>query len=131
MERLKERIELANKALISFCEAVMIKEVSTLIRDATIQRFEFSFEASWKAVKQYLFDQEGLDIGSPKGVIRSCKEIGMLSDEEAIQALKMVDDRNLTMHTYNEVLTEEIFTKMPQYYALLEKWIGKIDEELK
>lgn len=69
MERLHERIEVANKALNAFHEIIVIETPFTIERDAGIQRFEFSFEACWKTGKQYLYDVEGLDIGSPKGVI--------------------------------------------------------------
>ena len=75
MERLKERLNSAKKALDSLQELVVIPQPSDVERDATIQRFENTFEASWKAAKQYLYDIEGIDIGSPKGVIRSCREM--------------------------------------------------------
>lgn len=113
MERLKERIQMARKALSAFSDILHNHEVNDIVKDAAIQRFEFTFEASWKAAKQYLYDVEGLDIGSPKGVVRSCREVGILSDVETVLALKMVDDRNLTVHTYNEELSLEIFQQLP------------------
>ncbi|WP_197412037.1 HI0074 family nucleotidyltransferase substrate-binding subunit [Gracilibacillus massiliensis] len=102
--------------------------MNDIIRDAAIQRFEFTFEASWKAAKQYLFDIEGLDIGSPKGVIRSSREVGLLSDDETILALKMVDHRNLTVYTYNEELSIEIFQQLTNYLDLIGKWLKQIKE---
>lgn len=119
MDRLMERMKMATKALNAFHEVLLIKHSSTIVRDAAIQRFEFSFEACWKAAKQYLYDVEGLDVGSPKGVIRSCREVGIFSDEETVLALKMVDDRNLTVHTYNEELANEIFKNLPRYFYKL------------
>lgn len=50
-----------------------------------------------------------------------CREIGVLNDEEAIVALHMVDDRNLTVHTYNEPLAVEIYSRFPQYLMLMKK----------
>ncbi|WP_342504755.1 nucleotidyltransferase substrate binding protein [Sporosarcina sp. FSL K6-2383] len=87
MERLQERIVSAKKALASLQKLVVIEHPDDVERDALIQRFEFTFEASWKAAKQYLYDMEGIDIGSPKGVIRSCREITLFDDEETILAL--------------------------------------------
>jgi nucleotidyltransferase substrate binding protein (TIGR01987 family) len=130
MERLHERLELANKALNSFHEVLQIEKPSSIERDAAIQRFEFSFEACWKAGKQFLYDIEGLDMGSPKGVIRCFREVGILSDDETVLGLKMVDDRNLTVHTYNEELFIEIFKKLPQYYRLLRNWIDRLKNKI-
>ncbi|PLR82978.1 nucleotidyltransferase [Bacillus canaveralius] len=131
MERLLERLQLANKALKAFHEVIQIETPSSIERDAAIQRFEFSFEACWKAGKQFLYDIEGLDIGSPKGVMRSFHEVGTFSEEETILSLKMVDDRNLTVHTYNEELSIEIFGKLPKYYSLMRNWIDQLNSKMK
>lgn len=130
MERLRKRIQIANKALNAFHEIIMIEEPSAIERDAGIQRFEFSFEVCWKAGKQYLYDIEGLDIGSPKGVIRACREVGVLTDQETTLGLMMVNDRNLTVHTYNEELSIKIFKKLPGYYEFLQQWIDHMNNKL-
>ncbi|MEN1969726.1 HI0074 family nucleotidyltransferase substrate-binding subunit [Lentibacillus sp. N15] len=126
MERLFERIQVANRALNTLAELINIKDLTDIERDAAIQRFEYSFEACWKAGKNYLYDVEGLDIGSPKGVIRSFREVGVFTEEETVLGLKMVDHRNMTVHTYNESLSTEIASVLPQYYQLLQRWIERI-----
>ncbi len=77
MERLKERIQVAKKALDAFEQVLNLEEDSTIIRDAAIQRFDFTFEACWKATKQFLFDVEGFDVDSPKGVMRAAREVNI------------------------------------------------------
>lgn len=126
MERLQERVVIALKALKAFEAAMKISEPSDIERDAAIQRFEFTFEAIWKTAKEMLFVVEGIDQGSPKGVIRSCREIDLLNDRETVQLLKMVDDRYLTVHTYNEALAEEIYNNLPGYLSLMSIWIQRI-----
>ncbi|NMA02562.1 MAG: DUF86 domain-containing protein [Clostridia bacterium] len=96
-------------------------------RDAAIQRFEFTFETIWKTAKDWLYVREGLDIGSPKSVIRACREVGIFTDEEALLALEMVNDRNLTVHTYNEALAVEIYSRLTKYLPLMEKWLREIN----
>ncbi|WP_203248914.1 HI0074 family nucleotidyltransferase substrate-binding subunit [Sporosarcina beigongshangi] len=130
MERLQERIVSAKKVLASFQKLVMIEQPNDVERDALIQRFEFTFEASWKAAKQYLYDMEGIDIGSPKGVIRSCREITLFDDEETILALQMVNDRNLTVHTYNEEVAIKIHMNIKTYFPLLSNWILRIEKRI-
>ncbi|MBM7600622.1 nucleotidyltransferase substrate binding protein (TIGR01987 family) [Virgibacillus halotolerans] len=129
MERLHERLQSAKRALDTLREIVSIDEPSTIERDAGIQRFEYSFEACWKAAKQYLYDVEGLDIGSPKGVMRAFREVGIFSEDETILGLHMVNDRNLTVHTYNEELAIEIFSKLPHYHQLLSNWMDRLNND--
>ncbi len=81
-------------------------------RDAAIQRFEYSFEAIWKTVKRYLDVVEGVEVASPKSVIRASMDNGLLNDRQVRAALLMADDRNLTSHTYNEALADEIFSRI-------------------
>ncbi|SDF71374.1 HI0074 family nucleotidyltransferase substrate-binding subunit [Sporolituus thermophilus] len=126
MARLNERLELAAKALARFDETLAIDKATPIERDAAIQRFEFTFEAVWKAAKDYLFEQEGIDAASPKGVIRHCREVGILTAKEAQEALTMTDDRNLTVHTYNEPLAAAIYSRLPAYRDILANWLARL-----
>lgn len=54
MERLKERILMASKALQAFKEVMNISDPSDIERDAAIQRFEFTFEAVWESSFHWL-----------------------------------------------------------------------------
>ncbi len=130
MERLQQRIKVAIQALGTLEEVLAISAPSKIERDASIQRFEYTFEAIWKAAKQYLLDVEGLDIGSPKGVIRASYSVGLLTEEETGLALEMVDDRNLTVHTYNEALAEMIFSRIHGYAKLMRKWLEGIEQRM-
>lgn len=126
MDRLHKRLASADKALNSFEQLVRITEPSDIERDASIQRFEFTFEACWKAAKHFLYDVEGLDVGSPKGVIRSSREVGLLGEGETTLALTMVNDRNLTVHSYNEEVAIKIHSHLKEYYPLLRKWVDEM-----
>ncbi|KIY23062.1 MULTISPECIES: HI0074 family nucleotidyltransferase substrate-binding subunit [Mesobacillus] len=130
MERLRQRLDAAEKALAAFEKLANLKNPNDVERDAAIQRFEFSFEASWKAAKQYLYDIEGVDEGSPKGVIRRCREVHLFKDEEAILALEMVNDRNLTVHTYNEEVAIKIHKNLTRYNNLLHQWVERMNDKV-
>jgi len=129
VERLIERITDSEKALIAFREVMAIEQPTTIERDAAIQRFEFTFEAIWKAAREMLYKVEGIDIGSPKGVIRACREVNIFSDAETVTALNMVDDRNLAVHTYNESLAKQIYSRLSGYLILMGKWIELITKK--
>ncbi|WP_425058534.1 hypothetical protein SCACP_31910 [Sporomusa carbonis] len=126
MERLTEKINAAERAVARLREAAELPNPSELERDAIIQRFEFTFEAVWKAAQSYLRVVEGIDAASPKGVIRSCREVGLIDEADAVSALKMADDRNLTVHTYNEPLAAAIYERILEYHLLLARWFEAI-----
>ncbi|MBX5465865.1 MAG: nucleotidyltransferase substrate binding protein, partial [Clostridia bacterium] len=106
------------------------EEPQPLERDAAIQRFEYTFEATWKAAMHFLHEVEGLEVASPKGVVRACREVGLLTSEEAREALTLADDRNLTVHTYNEALAKAIYSRLEAHARLMDVWLERMDRRL-
>jgi len=125
MANMSQRIATAGRALATLDE-LADEPAGKIVRDAMIQRFEYSFEATWKAAQAVLREHFGLELASPKTVIRASFENGLLTEDETRAALAMVDHRNLTAHTYNEALAEEIFAAIPGYRRLLRTWIERI-----
>ena len=117
MDLLRQRLNSALSAVSRMGEVLKADDSSDILRDAAIQRFEFTFEAVWKCAKEYLQDVHGLDLSSPKSVIRACREVGLMDDLETTKALRMVDDRNLTSHTYNEDVAKKIFAVLCESVA--------------
>ena len=130
MERLKQRLTVARQALASFKELAGKTPATVIERDAALQRFEYTVEATWRLAQRYLDVVEGLRAGSPKEAVRLCREAGLLTDDDAAIALEMVDDRNLTVHTYNEHIAQQIHRHLPRYATLLETWLGNIARRL-
>lgn len=128
MERLKQKVDSAKRALKTLQELLDSHSLTTVERDAAIQRFEYTFEAVWKAGKAFLREIEGLEIGSPKGVIRGFFQVGLFTEEQTVLALAMVDDRNLTSHTYNEGLAEQICYQLGNYAELMADWVSDMGE---
>lgn len=120
MERLSERVAVARRALATLHE-VLSEPKSPVVRDAAIQRFEYTFEAVWRAAQLYLKEREGLDVAFPKSVLRAFGQARSLDEGQVDLALGMADDRNLTVHTYNESLAEEIFSRLPRYAKLMDE----------
>ena len=129
MERVNQRLVQAHKVLKSL-EEVLSMEVNAIIRDAAIKRFEYSIEITWKLAQSYLRTRESLDVASPRRVIRSCFEIGFLNDAQTKQFLDMLNDRNLTTHTYDEEAAESIYSKLDGYYSSLKFLVDRIANEL-
>ena len=125
MGRLEQRIYQAERALARLRE-LESQPFDAVVRDAAIQRFDFSFEAVWKAAQAVLTERFGTRLGAPKPVIRASLENGLLEEQEAALAMAMVDHRNLTSHTYNEALADEIFAALSAYRSLMETWLSRL-----
>ncbi|WP_232796655.1 nucleotidyltransferase substrate binding protein [Kyrpidia spormannii] len=60
MERLRNRLKTALRALNSLETVLSEPGDSPIVRDAAIQRFEYTFEAAWKAAQLFLAVVEGM-----------------------------------------------------------------------
>jgi len=105
-----------SNALERFIE-VLGQPKNSFMRDSAIQRFEFCVDLVWKSLQQMLQSEHGLRPNSPKETIRMAYENKLISEPESW--LSMIDDRNLTSHTYDENLAEEIYARLPGYLRLL------------
>jgi nucleotidyltransferase substrate binding protein (TIGR01987 family) len=130
MEKLKKKIEVAQKALKTL-KNILKYPYSEITRDASIQRFEYCFEIIWKTVKLYLEYYEGIICNSPKSCFRELFSTGLIDENKTIKLLEMTDDRNLTSHTYDEELAKELYNKLRQYYKLMEEILKKIEKQVK
>jgi len=127
LEKLKLRSETAIKALKTLAE-IVDEPYSTIVRDASIKRFEYSFDIFWKLIKDYLRVQEGIECASPKSCFREAFKVGILSEEETVKALEMTDERNLSTHTYDEEAIEEIYQRVRDYWKLMDNICVRIIE---
>ncbi len=130
MERVRERLAIAQKALIALKNAVERKKLSELERDGAIQRFEFTYEAVWSAVQTYLNDIEKINVTSPRGIVRESFKAGLLDEEKARKLMDIVDDRNRTVHTYNEELAQTIFKRLAGHEDVMEEWLKAVEDHL-
>ncbi|HMS18609.1 MAG TPA: nucleotidyltransferase substrate binding protein [Planctomycetota bacterium] len=114
--RWQQRLENFQKAMKQLQTACEQSEYSDLERAGLIQIFEFTFELSWKTLKDLLF-YEGFDVRSPRDVIRKGFETDYLSEEDAETLLDALDKRNLFSHSYNETAAREAVLLIKDQYA--------------
>ena len=87
------------KALQRLQELLPLDETS-IVRDALIQRFEFTFETAWKAAYRWL-RARGADVNEEAfAVLPRAFANRLVTDEGAWNQLRKM--RNLTSHTYHE-----------------------------
>jgi len=129
VEKLKRKIEQTERALKTLDE-ILKEPYSVVVRDATIQRFEYTFEILWKTLKEYLKEYEGIHCNSPKGCFREALKVGLLNEEQTVLFLEMTDDRNLTSHTYIEEVAQKIYEKIKDYYKIMFDLLAKIKQRV-
>ena len=118
MERLTRARMNAIHALATL-EEIINEPINTIVRDAAIQRFEYTFETVWKMLKVYLLERHGIDAGSPKSCFREAFRTGLLSQDRTDRAMVMTDDRNLTSHTYIEAVADTVYSRIPGHAELM------------
>jgi nucleotidyltransferase substrate binding protein (TIGR01987 family) len=100
------------KSAVAKLEEALKQPYNDFIRDSAIQRFEFSIDLAWKTVKSYLQEYKGLICNSPVDCLKEAYTQDILEyDEYWIELVKL---RNLTSHTYNQELADEIFKELPK-----------------
>ena len=111
----REQTQRALESLQELVPQYLENKQSIILRDAMIQRFEYSTEAFWKYLKAFLSIEHNLPANSPRDVIRTGLNAKLYGEEISKELLQMLDDRNLTSHTYVEELAETIAGRKPAY----------------
>lgn len=137
MEKLSEKYLLAKRALQQFKEDLdlldsnsnVVQEYYKQFRSSAIQSFEFSLDTLWKFAKLYLIEKFNIifDAPSPRSVFRQCWQVNIMSEDEFNRISKIVADRNLTSHSYNEEIAEEITQQLSNHYELMKKTFDRFE----
>jgi nucleotidyltransferase substrate binding protein (TIGR01987 family) len=122
MTQLDNLIKNLNKANKRLKEAVKANPTS-MNKDATIQRFEFTFELAWKTLQAYIRDQ-GFDCKSPKNCIREGARLEVIKEPE--EWFSYLNSRNLITHTYNEKMADEIYGQALEFPQEVDSLLKKV-----
>lgn len=132
--RWKQRFENYQKALSQLIAAVALlrkKELSDLEKQGVIQAFEFTYELAWSLLKDYLQWQGIENIVGSRDAIRESFKSGLINRGHVW--MEMLQDRNRTVHTYNEKTAQAILENIDQKYLevleSLKQVFDKIDDK--
>jgi len=137
MEKIIERfktvraaLDFLNRAIEDF-ENLKEERYREHLRNSKIQSFEFCVDTLWKFLKLYFEKEKGMSLeASPKSVFRNCFKFGLTTEEDTKKLLKMVDDRNISSHTYHEELAETLNKRVGEYYQLMNKIVEQVESNL-
>jgi nucleotidyltransferase substrate binding protein (TIGR01987 family) len=109
-------------AVASLNEVLQVRAAdpqNTFLLDAAIQRFEYTYELSYKMLKRYLkmygASTAIVDSMSFPELIRTGFEQGLLKHSwDKWQLFR--EARNITSHTYDLVKANKVFSVIPEFY---------------
>lgn len=106
----------------------VLKEEKTIIhRDAAIQRFEFTTELAWKCIQRFLREQK-IVCRSPKECLKEAFKFDLVEDDP--KWMEALDDRNLTVHTYDEKTADEVYNRLSGYLDILNQLKDKLKKSI-
>ncbi|MFH1097070.1 MAG: nucleotidyltransferase substrate binding protein [Candidatus Desantisbacteria bacterium] len=120
-----------NKALGQLSKFIKHDKLNELEKQGIIQCFEYNYELAWNTIKDFYESQGETNIQGSRDAIRLAVKRGLIEDGEIW--MKMIQDRTLTSHTYNEDTAEEIVTDILNSYYWefieLQKKLTELEEK--
>ncbi len=118
--RWHQRLHNYNKVMSHLEVALAIVQPDLVQKAGIIQLFEMGFELAWKLLKDFLEEQGFQDVKSPRSALKKAFEVGLI--KQGHDWMQLLEDRNLTSHTYDE----EKATEMEQlidhkYYPIMKE----------
>lgn len=86
-----------------------------ILRDSTIQRFEFTYEMAWKTLKEFLLEMGLSPTSLPRQVIQLAYQHEVIGNESVW--LQMIKDRNIAAHQYNEAEIKAVYERIQTQYT--------------
>ncbi len=125
MTKYQSLLEDFEKSVARLREALQ-EEKTSVLRDASILRFELAFDLAWKTLKVHLDDKFGISVRSPKMTFREAFKQGVVAYDD--HWIELVDDRNYIVHTYKEKFADYIYAKLPAALKKFEELLSKLKE---
>lgn len=119
MTKLQAQYDDLVKALKKLTEASTLPETE-INRDATIQRFEFTFEMSWKLM-QSIVKTNKTNLYGVKAIIRESAKLELIDNPSAW--LDFLEQRNLTVHTYKQELAKKVYHSAKKFVPFVKSFL--------
>lgn len=87
------------------------------VLSGTVQKFNLTFDISWKVMKDILVKYHGIQsfaTGSPRETLRTAQGAALIDDDIWMD---MLEDRNALAHDYHGALAKDCFQKIINPYT--------------
>lgn len=115
-EKFGKRFDSFQRSLASLTEARERDMTDSFVLSGTSAKFSITFDLAWKVMKDVLvqhFAMTGFVTGSPREVLKTAFQAGLISDDRWMEMLKV---RNLLTHDYDGKIVEEYCTRIVEQY---------------
>ena len=126
MEYAKDKLEADLKVLtkaLGSLENALALPLNDIVRDAVIQRFEYTFELTWKTLKvagEYM----GTECNSPREAIKTGFKLEWIQSPDLW--FEAMEARNKTSHTYDEDIAKEVYGVAKKFPSLVKEVMTKL-----
>jgi nucleotidyltransferase substrate binding protein (TIGR01987 family) len=128
--RWQQRFSNYRKALAqleSFLEPPALNERE---QQGLIKAFEYTFELAWNTLRDLLRSQGDASLLGSRDTLREAFRLALIEDGEAW--MLMIQDRNLTSHTYNRSTADEIAAHiLDSYLACFQQLRTRLERRLR
>lgn len=114
--RTKQRFYNYKKALNQLSKFINKKKLNELEEQGLIKAFEYTYELAWNTLKDFLQYKGQTEIFGSRDAITKSFNLGIIENGELW--LDMFKNRNLTSHTYNISIANEIVDLIINKYYL-------------
>lgn len=122
--RWKQRFSNLENAFLFLKEGLSKPSLDPYQEAGIIQSFEFTFELSWKTLKDFL-ESNGINVALARDVIKEAFHANVIQDGHLW--IDMLEKRNLLSHTYNrqqasnavQLIKNHYFSGLEQVYLEL------------
>ena len=99
-----------------------------IIKEGLIQRFEYTHELAWNLMKDYAEYQGNSTVGGSRDATREAFELKLFTNGHVW--MDMIDSRNKTSHTYNQITANQIYAKiLNEYYPAFIEFKNSMEEK--
>ena len=96
---------------------MLIQNPSEIERAGLVQFFELTFELAWKTLKDYL-ETQGFELNTPREILKQAYQAQVVSQGDVW--MEALDNRNLTVHVYDEATSLQVIQLIrDKYFDLL------------
>ena len=122
----------AIKSLIEILNRYERESSDLAIRDAAIQRFEYTYSLSLKMIKRFFkisaFEKENIDGMTFNEMVRTANRMGLLKSNLE-QWTKYREIRNMTSLTYDEEIAQKVVALIPDFKEEAVFLLNKLEEK--
>ncbi len=126
--RWQRRLSNFQRAFASLAAGVALartRPLSDLEKQGLIQAFEFTHELAGNVMRDYFAYQGNTAVTGSRDAVREAYSKGLVVDGEGW--MEMIWSRNLTSHTYNQAVLDEIAERIAgAYFALFDAFLVRM-----